>query len=172
MKYFDNKWISWYIENPLKEYKEIKKYFKPLTKQIYFGKWNVGFPLSKDNCAKILNITCFSVTWKDKYNSPRHEHDPQLTIVFFRKWCFHIRWWYREEYQRKGREDCSMEYWETALDWLYYGKTLSEAMFDNTGWGYYVGDKFEKYQYSFLQEPYQSKYDEFEQMNIKYEQGN
>ena len=23
MKYFDSKWISWYIENPLKEYKEI-----------------------------------------------------------------------------------------------------------------------------------------------------
>ena len=106
------------IENPLKTYNKIKKYFKPLTMQISFGYTN-----------SLFEIESWDLRWKDKWNSPRHEIDPYICISLFKR-CLFIRFYYKHT----NGEDLSLLYWETALTWLYYNKSLEEACEINNGW--------------------------------------
>lgn len=63
------------------------------------------------------------VTWKDKYNSPRHEENPCIAINFFNLIQFKLefgRWFDNVDY--------SMEYWESILCYVYYNKSLIESL--------------------------------------------
>ena len=71
-----NKYFEWYYENPFTTYKKIKAFFKPLT-----WKWTWSF--RKGNAAKIFEFNSFDVRWKDKWDSPRHEVSPTITVSLF-----------------------------------------------------------------------------------------
>ena len=71
-----NKYFEWYYENPFTTYKKIKAFFKPLT-----WKWTWNF--RKGNAAKIFEFNSFDVRWKDKWDSPRHEVSPTITVSLF-----------------------------------------------------------------------------------------
>ena len=142
--------INFHLENPLKTYNKIKKYFKPLKAKVYIGKTLGSF-------AKILDIMCWDVCWKSKWGSPRHERDPYFKIVLFNTWEFRITWSYIDDFG----ENESMEYWEAALNYLYFNKTLQQAVEDATGWERYNESTgtWEKKKYNFLRCEYQTLYD-------------
>lgn len=154
-KYF---WIC--VENPFKTYNKIKKYFKPLKPQFYIGKtWGGG--------SKILDIICWDLCWKSKWDSPRHEWDPYFKIVLFNMWEFRITW----SYINDAGDNESMEYWESALNWLYFKKDLQSSVKDATGWEHFNSETntWEEKKYNFLREPYQKLYNESELNNVYYE---
>lgn len=164
-----NKWIRVYLSNPLKEYNKVKHFFNPLKMKVQFGKtYNLGgFPLYLNNLPYILYIGCFGVSWKDKYNTPRHEFNPCVNIILFRKWKIYISWNYFE-----NGEDRSMEYWEAALMWLYYKKGLVYSVKSSIGWKMWDESKqqYIPIKYSLLKEPYQSLLETGNLENIRYEE--
>ena len=121
-----NKWINLCLENPLKTWFKAKKYFKrPRCKIHFFINPTYNCPyMNLGNIAKILDIMSCDITWKDKYNSPRHEVSPYIWICFFKKFGFSINWhiYYKDEFNMKQIGD--MYYWEYLLDYLYYKKSL------------------------------------------------
>lgn len=121
-----NKWINICIENPLKTWKQAKKYFKKPKCSIYFFHnpiYNCPF-MNLNRIAKIIDIMASDVMWKDKYNSSRHERSPYIWVCLFRKFGFSINWhvYYYDEFNTKRSGD--MYYWEYLLDYLYYRKSL------------------------------------------------
>ena len=68
-----NKYFDLYLENPLKTYKAIKKYFRPIKPKFQWS-WY------KSNKAKILEINSFDLMWKDKWNSPRPSRQSKKTV--------------------------------------------------------------------------------------------
>lgn len=142
--------INAHLENPLKTYNKIKRYFKPLKAKVYVGKtWR--------SSAKILDIMCWDVCWKSKWGSPRYEFDPYFKVVLFNTWEFRITW----SYINDSGENESMEYWEAVLNYLYFNKTLRQAVEDATAWEHYNSStgKWEKKKYNFLRKEYQTLYD-------------
>ena len=71
-----NEYFDICVENPLKSYNKIKKYFKALK-----PRFKIGF--YKGNGSKILMLNSFDITWKDKWNTPRHEINPRISISLF-----------------------------------------------------------------------------------------
>lgn len=142
-----NKYFDLYWENPLKTYNKIKKYFKPLKSVIHVD-WY------KSSCAKILEINSFDVLWKDKYDSPRHERNPIITISIFNH--LHIR----INFTKQDESLDDMVYWEAALNWLYYKLSLSEAVDESLGWSHYNEEtkEYEPIKFELLREPWQSMY--------------
>ena len=140
-----NKYFDIYWENPLKTYNKIKKWFKPIYPnfQMYFG---------KRNKAKILELNSFDVTWKDKWNSPRHEFNPRILISLFNYIHFYIEWSLQED----SLNDTI--YWESILDYIYYGKSLQEAC--SNGWSQLnpVNNQYEEIFLTILREPYQTSF--------------
>lgn len=142
-----NKYFDLYWENPLKTYNKIKKYFKPLKPVIHVDCY-------KSSCAKILEINSFDVLWKDKYDSPRHERNPIITISIFNYLHIRINFTMYDE----SLDD--MVYWEAALNWLYYKLSLSEAVDESLGWSHYNEEtkEYEPIKFELLREPWQSMY--------------
>ena len=151
-----NKYFDIYIENPLKTYNKIKKYFLPLKPKF---SWSFG----KGNKAKILDIKSFDVFWKDKWDSPRHEYNPRIMISLFNYIHFYIDF----TLDRGGMID--MVYWEAILDFIYYGKNLQDAC--TTGWTDFNEEtqSYEKMTFVMLKESYQNQYMNNELTNIHYE---
>lgn len=116
-----NKYFEWYYENPFTTYNKIKAFFKPLT-----WKWTWSF--RKGNAAKIFEFNSFDVRWKDKWDSPRHEISPTITVSLFNYIHLTITFICDSNYV----ED--MVYWETALYWIYYKKHLPKALDLAGGW--------------------------------------
>lgn len=152
------KFIKCYCKNPLKTYNKIKKYFKSMDLKVrfvcYYDKW----------CAKIFDIYATDVMWKDKYNSPRHEHNPIIVIHLFSTFHLYIEW----------VADDGMYgtcYWEAALNWLYFNMSLNEAIKDSTGWTRRNKEtgKDEEIQFILLREPWQTLYNNNELPNIYYD---
>lgn len=112
-----SKWIDIMIENPFKTWWKARKYFKRPKLQLstFSDSWR-----SYKRGGRILEIDCLDVMWKDKFNSPRHERSPHISILLFRKFGiridFHID--YYDEFGEKQNGD--MEYWEYLLEWLHY----------------------------------------------------
>ena len=142
----DNKYFHWYYENPLKTYEKIKTYFLPLK-----TKWSFSF--GKGNGAKIFDFSCFDLTWKDKWNSPRHEFNPRIKISLFNR--LHLLITYTV-----GDSMTDMVYWEVALWWLYYRKTLASSICNSTGWTQYnkETDMYESMEFTVLKEPWNTKF--------------
>lgn len=154
----DNKYFSFYWENPLKTYNKIKKYFKPLKKKI-----SITFNKGR-NEAKILDIKAYDLMWKDKWNSPRHEHNPVINISLFNRVHIQIL------YTLKDDSLNDMVYWEAALWWLYYRKSLGKAVKNSTGWTQYNEEtkKYEPILFQILNEPFQTMYNNHNLPIIKY----
>ena len=137
-----------YLKNPLKTYYKIKKYFRPL-------KIKISTALCKYKDAKILDICSFDVSWKEKWYSPRHEQNPRIHISIFNFVHIFINFTLGDE---ESLSD--MAYWEAALYWLYYNKSLSESVKQSTGWTQYNKDtdKEEPIELKVLKEPYHTMY--------------
>lgn len=112
-----SKWIDIAIENPFKTWWKARKYFKrpkPMFR-MFTRSWK-----AHKHGGRILEIECFDIMWKDKFNSPRHEISPHISILLFGKFGLRIDTviWYSDEFGEKQNGD--MEYWEYLLEWLYY----------------------------------------------------
>lgn len=116
-------YFDFYIENPFKTFNKIKKFFIKPKFNIVYNCWYY----SKYN-PKILSLYITDVIWKDKYNTPRFEINPKLDIILFRRWHFRLEF----GFDNGGCYD--MTYWETALNWIYYNKTLQESVDEASGW--------------------------------------
>ena len=152
-----NKYFDIYWENPLKTYKKVKKFFLPLK-----PKFQLSF--HKGNCAKILELNSFDVMWKDKYDTPRHELSPYITLVLFN--FIHLR----VNFVADSDSLSEMVYWEAVLYWLYYGKTLQDSVKEASGWSDLNKEtgKFEEISFTILQEPWQTDYNN-KLLNFLYE---
>jgi hypothetical protein len=116
-KYFD----IW-IENPLGTWWKARKYFK-LPKISFHPFFNIHHNcpyISYKNVGKILGVDFHDISWKDKWNSPRHEMNPYIWICLFRRFGFSINFdiYYRNEFGELESGDTY--YWEYLLEWLYY----------------------------------------------------
>ena len=80
-------WFRWY-RSRLTNVRESRKQFIPMRWHFRFGRWeNVGlFPFYKGNLAKVFDFFQWDVTWKSKYDFPRFEYNPMISIVFFWTW--------------------------------------------------------------------------------------
>lgn len=129
---YHNPWYHWW---------KVRKQFKRPKAHFSFLKnfWTFGLPIRKEYYNPILDIGFYALGWKDKFNSPRHEWDPMINIVFFRKW--HLFWVFN--WVKKGDHESSvksMATWEAILDILYYKHTLEKAIEDNT-WSSPLGEE-------------------------------
>lgn len=149
-----NKYFDFYWENPLKTYNLVKKYFRDIKPKFQWG-------FGKRCKAKILELNAFDLTWKDKWNSPRHEYNPRIFFSLFNYIHLYIEWTLGD-----SMED--MVYWEAILDWMYYGKNLQEAC--TNGWAQYNKelDEYEHLIFTVLKEPYQTMYNNKELKNWYY----
>ena len=149
-----NKYFDFYWENPLKTYNLVKKYFRDIKPKF---QWKFG----KRRKAKILELNAFDLTWKDKWNSPRHEYNPRIFFSLFNYIHLYVEWTLGD-----SMED--MVYWEAILDWMYYGKSLQEAC--TNGWCQYNKelDEYEHLIFTVLKEPYQTMYNNKELKNWYY----
>lgn len=124
----NNKWVSIFIENPLKTWWKARRYFKrPKCKISFFTNPIYNCPyINLSNIANIIDIMSCDVMWKDKYNSPRHEVSPYIYVCLFKRFGFSLNWhiYYRDEFDKKQVGDTY--YWEYLLDYLYYRKSLKE----------------------------------------------
>lgn len=151
MKYFD-----FYLENPLRTYNKVKKYFKPIKL-----KWELFF--GKSNKAKILELNSFDVLWKDKYNTPRHELNPRIMLSLFN--YIHLYIWFNVEDSFND-----MAYWESILTWIYYNEGLCDSIKECTGWIQFNEEGEEEFiKFKLLKEPYQTLFENNKLENIKYE---
>lgn len=112
-----SKWIDIRIENPFKTWWKARKYFK--RPKLCFSTFTSSFRSHKKG-GRLLEIDCMDVIWKDKFNSPRHEISPYISILLFGKFGIRIDTaiYYGDEFGDRQRGD--MEYWEYLLEWLYY----------------------------------------------------
>lgn len=142
-----NKYFDLYWENPFKTYNKIKKYFKPIKPKISLNCY-------KSSCAKILEFNSFDVLWKDKYDSPRHEQNPRITISIFN--YIHIM----INFNMSDESLDDMVYWEAALNWLYYNLSLSKSIDESIGWSQYNEEtkEYNPIKFELLKEPWQSMY--------------
>ena len=123
---FSHGWNEYH--NPLYPWFKCRKYFRRPNIHLLKGKniWFFGLPCRRDYYNKIIDIRFSSLGWKDKYNSPRHEWDPYISIVFLRK--YHLIWIFN--YVVKGDSNGStrnIATWEAMLDYLFYGRTLDQC---------------------------------------------
>lgn len=109
--------------NPIYYWWKVRKYFKFPSIRFYKGKktWFFGLPIRNDCYNRFIDIRLSGLGWKDKYNSPRFEWHPYIMIMFFRKWQIIWIFYYKPDHT-----------WEAILDYLYYGKSIEEAIEDNT----------------------------------------
>lgn len=127
--WFDmGKLIHIHLSNPFKTWWKARKYFKFPNVKMKFEAHLNNFPYAhKDYIGKILDVNFHDVTWKDKYNSPRHEINPYIFICLFRSLCLHIVF-HKNFYDEIGNKiDESSIYWEYLLDYVYYSKKLRIA---------------------------------------------
>ena len=108
------------MENPLRTWWKVRKWFKFPKPSIYFGPIILGLPCGFPN--KWIELHSYDVTWKDKYDSPRFEFTPQINLELFKKYQLLLT------FQTNNND----VYWETILDIIYYNKSLKEAINRNT----------------------------------------
>ncbi len=137
-----SKWIDIMIENPFKTWWKARKYFK--RPKLRFRTFSTSWRSYKRG-GRILEIDCLDVMWKDKFNSPRHERSPHISILLFQKFGVRVNFYidYYDEFGEKQNGD--MEYWEYLLEWLCYkekstlkcysGWTGNSQLYKTVKWG-------------------------------------
>ena len=108
------------MENPLRTWWKVRKWFRIPKPSIYFGPIILGLSCGLPN--KWIELHSYDVTWKDKYDSPRFEFTPQINLELFKKYQLLLT------FQTNNND----VYWETILDIIYYNKSLKEAIDRNT----------------------------------------
>lgn len=156
----DNRYFNILINNPLKTWWKARKYFKLpkirihkigklIHKKIHtqFGDYvDDGLAYCPyaclDSIGKILSVYSADVMWKDKWNSPRHERNPIIWILLFKRigFCITFNITYLGEFGEEQSGD--MQYWEFLLSYLYYTNNLKSALLTSNGWT--VGSKLWK----------------------------
>ena len=119
--YIRNKLFYIHIENPFKTWWKVRKVFKFIFPKIRVWFNIKGFPFIH-HVGKIFYLDIHDIYWKDKFNSPRHEVSPELNFTLFNIFNFRIHMELNDDYI----------YWETLLDYLYYGFNVEEAIKHNT----------------------------------------
>ena len=129
--YFKKNWlyVNWKhyiyisISNPKKTMNKLKGVFKPL--KLYFrftiDEW-APYPVLWVSKPSYIQIMFEDVGWKDKYDTPRFEYSPYVWIHVY-KWNF-VWYWDLSLYEQSYID----EYWEQALWYLYYYKTISQGI--------------------------------------------
>ena len=100
-----------------KDMKAIKEAFIPLKCYFRFTRRYAPFMFSY-HYGKLLSIIIRDVQWKNKYNTPRHEENPFVTIGIFNYFFFNWSWRLPKEIEEHWIDND--DYWEQGLWWLYY----------------------------------------------------
>lgn len=77
---------------------------------------------------KILSICIQDVQWKDKWDSPRHEEDPFISIGLFNK--FYFNWTWKLPAHLKTNRIDELDYWEQFIWYKHYYDTYSQGLLD------------------------------------------
>lgn len=104
------------MENPLRTWWKVRKWFRIPKPSIYFGHIISGLPCELPD--KWIKLHSYDVTWKDKYDSPRFEFTPQINLELFKKYQLLLTF-------QTNNNDVQ---WETILDIVYYNKSLKDAI--------------------------------------------
>jgi len=147
-----NNYFSFIIFNPLKTWWKARKYFKlprlhfhkvgsVFQKKIHtqFGDYidyGINFCpyASYDRIGKIIDVYVDDVMWKDKWDSPRHERNPIIWVLFFKRIGFCITFNVTFKDELGEIENGDMYYWEFLLNYLYYHHNLKIALLTSGGW--------------------------------------
>ena len=124
---FTKAWNEYH--NPFIHWWKARAYFKRPKSHFHIGKivWFFGFPIRKDYLNSIIDIRLSSLGWKNKYTEYRHEWDPYISIVFFRKW--QLLWVFNwENKSDKNSNTRSMATWEALLDFIYTKKNIQQCI--------------------------------------------
>lgn len=97
--------------------KAIEGIFIPLKCHFKFTRKNAPFMFA-NHYGKLFSIIIRDVQWKDKYNTPRHEENPFISIALFNKFFFNWSWELPEGVEEHWIDND--DYWEQGLWWLYY----------------------------------------------------
>lgn len=100
-------WDSY--SNPLRTIWKCRKWFKMPKIKWYFYKYYKW----KNDDTPFIYFESYDVMWKDKFDTPRHEHDPFIKVIFFRLFCVEVKFTYDDIY-------CNDNTWEQMLWVLYY----------------------------------------------------
>lgn len=137
MSLFD-KW-----NNPLYYWWKVRKIFKRPKAHFHIGgvQWFFGFPIRKECLNPILDIRFTGLGWKEKYCTPRHEWDPYISIVFFRK--FQLLWIFNwVDLNDSFSYTRSMATWEAILDIIEYNKDTEYVIKNHTWSGHRNGSEY------------------------------
>lgn len=122
--------IAFTINNPLKTWWKARKYFK--FPHVFIGIYcnSCLHPYATNKWrGKILDVNIQDVMWKDKCDTPRHERNPFIYICLFSRLSLLITFPMRYKNEFDEWEDCSDDYWEYMLDYLYYSHNLKDFSF-------------------------------------------
>lgn len=123
--YINWKFLYIDISNPKRTMTKIKGIFKPLKCYFKYEKGDYApNPILWVSKPNYIQIIIHDVLWKDKYDTPRFECSPYVWIHIF-KWNW-VWYWSLPLHQKHGED----EYWEQALWYLYYHKTISQFVID------------------------------------------
>lgn len=133
----NNKYFIIHIENCLKTYWKVKKFFIKPNIKFYIGrKRNKPFI---PNC-KILNLFISDVKYKQTAKRIYFKHNPIIDIVLFNKWevkielarigCF-IGWTSTHDMEECNSDESNI-YWKTILTWILKPYTLKKCLQINT----------------------------------------
>lgn len=128
--YKETKHCSFLINNPLKTWWKVRKYFRKPKMSIHFFKdiyHSVCPYASLENVAPWVEVRCVPEHVKLKEYDWSHESDPYIWVCFFRKFGFRIDWkiTYKDKTGRK--HDGGTEYWEYLYECLYDKRDLYDV---------------------------------------------
>ena len=106
------------MENPLRTWWKVRKWFRIPKPSIYFGPIILGLPCGLPD--KWIELHSYDVTWKDKYDRPVHKWNPYFAITIFRKWIIYWTLCWSKDYIE------NMTTWEVILAHNYYNEDIKE----------------------------------------------
>ena len=130
--------------NPLYYWWKARKYFKRPKAHFHCGNivWFFGFPCRKDYLNPVIDFRMSSLGWKYKWDTCRHEWDPYISILFFRRWqlLWVFNWVKKEDEFGHIR---SMATWEAILDYVHNKFTIEKCIKRHTWEGSKHGEEYE-----------------------------
>ena len=134
--------INW---NRFKCMKEIKGVFVNLKCKYKFTINYAPFMFCVHS-GKLLSVEIHDVSWKDKYDTPRHEENPFVSIGLFNYFFFNWIWDLPSCLNTDFMDNDN--YWEQALWYLYYcDKDIKKA---KETWPWYYNGKENSWDDKFL----------------------
>jgi hypothetical protein len=117
-----NKWLDW---TSYKLFSDLwwvwRSPFVKLQTQRKFEAQRSPFAYSSERYGRLLEVNIIGVGWKDKFDTPRFEHNPYFEIVLLRRIRYKIVW-YPAGIDGFHQDD----YWEQWLWWHYYADVKNQ----------------------------------------------